>query len=326
MDAHSEPPTVGTEPKEASKFGDIIVAVDDSGWGRDAITLARRLLATDGKLTLAHVLTGPAELQFERGAPAEAEERGSRVQRERAERLLRTARDESGAALEHAEIALESVSSLSVGRGLHELAESRGADLLVLGSSRRGLLGRVLVRDHTRAVLNGAPCAAAVAPAGYSDYSGNIRRIGVGYDGSLESEHALEVARELAAANDAELSACTAVSVPLSQFGPGPLPLSDAINTLLDNARERIAALGGVEPHAVYGATVEVLAGYSASLDLLVVGSRANGPVGRLVHGSTSDELARTARCALLLLPRSARTAARGDSKDQRPPDTMVER
>ena len=169
---------------------------------------------------------------------------------------------------------------------------SRGVDLLVLGSSRRGLLGRVLVGDHTRAALNGSPCAVAVAPAGYSDYSGNIRRIGVGYDGSLESDHALEVARELAAANAAELSACTAVSVPLSGFGPGALPLSDAIDTLLDNARERIAVLGGVAPHAVYGATVEVLAGYSASLDLLVVGSRAYGPVGRLVHGSTSDELA----------------------------------
>jgi nucleotide-binding universal stress UspA family protein len=175
--------------------------------------------------------------------------------------------------------------------------------------------------------LNGSPCAVAVAPAGYSDYSANIRRIGVGYDGSVESEHALEVARGLAAANDAELSACTAVSVPLSRFGPGALPLSDAIDTLLDNARERIAALGGVAPHAVYGATVEVLAGYSASLDLLAVGSGAYGPIGRLVHGSTSDELARTARCALLVLPRSARSAAvPGNSKDLRAADAMVER
>ena len=115
--------------------------------------------------------------------------------------------------------------------------------------------------------------------------------------------------------------ACTAVSVPLSQFGPGALPLSDAIDTLLDNARERIAALGGVAPHAVYGATVEVLAGYSASLDLLVVGSRAYGPFGRLVHGSTSDELARTARRALLVLTRTARSVpAPGSSKDRRQP------
>ena len=309
-------------------FGDIIVAVDDSGGGRDAIALAQRLLATDGKLTLAHVLTGRSALQFGRDAPAEADDqRRSGERRERAEELLRTARNQTAIAWCSGEISLECVWSSSVGRGLHELAESRGADLLVLGSSRRGLLGRVLVGDHTRAALNGSPCAVAVAPAGYSDYSGNIRRIGVGYDGSLESEHALEVARELAAANAAELSACTAVSVPLSRFGPGALPLRDAIDTLLDNARERIAALGGVAPHAVYGATVEVLAGYSASLDLLVVGSRAYGPAGRLVHGSTSDELARTARCPLLVLPRPARSApAPGGSKDRRAAHAMVER
>lgn len=71
--------------------------------------------------------------------------------------------------------------------------------------------------------------------------------------------------------------------------------------------RERIAALEGVEPHAVYGDAVEVLTLYSASLDLLIVGSRGFGPVGRLVHGSTAQHLAGTARCPLLILPRAAR-------------------
>ena len=131
---------------------------------------------------------------------------------------------------------------------MHELAESEGADLLVLGSSRRGLLGRVLLGDHTRAALNGAPCAVAIAPTGYSDHFGPISRIGVGYDGSLETGKALEVAMELAVAHHAEQSACTAVSVPLPAIGPGPLPVSDVIEPLLNKARERIAELGGVTP------------------------------------------------------------------------------
>ena len=38
---------------------------------------------------------------------------------------------------------------------------------------------------------------------------------------------------------------------------------------------------------------------------LLVVGSRSYGPLGRLMHGSTSQQLARTCRCALLVLPRA---------------------
>jgi len=61
-----------------------------------------------------------------------------------------------------------------------------------------------------------------------------------------------------------------------------------------------------------YGVPAEELALYSASLDLSVVGSRGYGPIGRLVHGSTSQKLARTARCPLLVLPRW--TAAAGTS------------
>jgi nucleotide-binding universal stress UspA family protein len=74
-------------------------------------------------------------------------------------------------------------------------------------------------------------------------------------------------------------------------------------------ARDRIAALGDVEPHAAYGDPAEELALYSASLDLLVVGSRDYGPLGRLVHGSTTRKLARVARSPLLVLTRAARKA-----------------
>ena len=45
---------------------------------------------------------------------------------------------------------------------------------------------------------------------------------------------------------------------------------------------------------------------YGQSIDLLVVGSRGYGPLGRLMHGSTSTKLARIARCPLLVLTRAA--------------------
>ena len=83
--------------------------------------------------------------------------------------------------------------------------------------------------------------------------------------------------------------------------------LNGAVDAVVAEARERILALGGVEAHAAYGHPAEELALYSASLNLLVVGSRGYGPIGRLFHGSTSQELARHARCPLLVLPRSAR-------------------
>jgi nucleotide-binding universal stress UspA family protein len=199
-----------------------------------------------------------------------------------------------------------------VGRGLHELAEVAGADLLVIGSSRRGLLGRVLIRDDTRAALNGAPCAVAIAPTGYCRAPAAMREVGVGYDGSPESHGALTLARLVAAEHHARLSAFQAVATPAylgHLMSAAPIE-AVGIPRDLEQARERITALGGVEPHSAYGDPVEELTLYSASLDLLVVGSRGYGPLGRLVYGGVAQRLARTARCPLLVLTRSARTAA----------------
>jgi len=67
-----------------------------------------------------------------------------------------------------------------VRRGLHELCEVTGADLLAVGSSRRGLLGRVLLGDDMQAALDGAPCAIAIATTNYSHEPVAMREIGVG--------------------------------------------------------------------------------------------------------------------------------------------------
>jgi nucleotide-binding universal stress UspA family protein len=48
----------------------------------------------------------------------------------------------------------------------------------------------------------------------------------------------------------------------------------------------------------------EELATMAEHLDLLVVGSRAYGPSGRLLSGSTSMGLARRVACPLLVVPR----------------------
>jgi nucleotide-binding universal stress UspA family protein len=135
-----------------------------------------------------------------------------------------------------------------------------------------------------------------------------MREVGVGYDGSPESEHALELARQLAEGIGAKLSAFEAVSLPANAHGfAGIAPGDEDYEQLVEAARHRVAALDGVEPHAAYGHAAEELALYSASLDLLIVGSRDYGPIGRLVHGSTSQQLARNARCPLLVLTRAAR-------------------
>ncbi len=279
-------------------FTNILVGVARDGGGRDAIALATRLLAAGGDLTLAHVYVGDYRA---RAARTTDWERGAH---EGQAEFLQGVADAAGV---HANLRWRE--SRSVGRGLHDLCELVAADLLVVGSSRHGLIGRVLIGDHTRSALNGAPCAIAIAPAGYADQTVAMREIGVGYNGSLESEHAIVIGRQIAAEHGARLSAFEAVALPSYAFIGGPVPVENAIEDLVEDARRRIEDLGDVEAHAVYGPPAEELALYSASVDLLILGSRDYGPVGRLVHGSTSAALARAARCPLLVLTRAARAA-----------------
>jgi len=281
-------------------FRNVVVGVDRHG-GHDPITLAKRLLAQGSALTLAHVFPGTAQI-WQRPPSLESPER-----REAAD-MLEKALEEAGS-----DARIRWREDGSAGRGLHELCEIAEADLLVVGSSRRGLWGRVLLGDDTHAALNGAPCPVAVAPIGYAEQPVAIREIGVAYNGSPESDHAITVARALAEECGAKLSAFEAVSLPALGIVPGRMSVAEAFDGLVRNARARIEALGDVEPHAVYGNPVEELAVYSASLDLLVVGSRGYGPLGRLVHGSTSQQLARVARCPLLVLTRTAPASATGE-------------
>jgi len=296
-------------------FDRVVVGVDGDEGGRDAIALAKHLLAAGGELTFANVCAGDAYSY--RGASADY----IAAEGERARGLLEKARAEAGVTAH-----LRWRAGPSPGRGLHELCEVTNADLLVVGSSRRGLLGRVLMGDDTRAALNGAPCAIAIAPARYAAQPVAMREIGVGYDGSPESEHAVTIARRIAAERGAKLSAFEAVSFPTYAFVDGPAPIDGALESMVEEARERIAALGDVEPHAAYGRPVEELALYSASLDLLVVGSRRYGPIGRLIHGSTSSLLVGSARCPLLVLTRAARAAATSDTPDTEQQGTAAAR
>jgi nucleotide-binding universal stress UspA family protein len=284
-------------------FKQIVVGIDRHTACRDAIALATSLLAPGGKLTLAFVYS--RDLVSRDVIPGlEA------VESEHASELLEQARRDAGVAAETCY-----VGSSSVGRGLHELVDREGADLLVVGSTRHGLIGRVLMADDTAAALNGSPCAIAIAPAGYAREPASLRTIGVGYDGSQESEHALAVARELAGECGAELSALRVVSLPTEAFGPGPLPLSDTIDTFVNEARQQLESLGDIEPHAIYGRAAEELALFSGTVDLLIVGSRGYGPIGRLIHGSTSRQLAHSARCPLVVLPRGAHAKTAADQE-----------
>ncbi len=276
-------------------FENVLVGVDGSASGQDAVALAAALLGDEGRLTLVHVHHGGLH-------PSQVITGDGEQEREASEKLLASEAERAGVPA-----ALVSAAGGSPAGTLHEQAEERGADLLVVGSSRRSVLGRVMLGDDARRALNGAPCAVAVAAAAYAQKPEPLARVGVGFNESPESHAALEVARSIAARAEAQPRALEVITIPTYAYTGMMSPaVGEEIDTVMQEANERMRALDGAEGRAVYGLTGEELAAFSDELDLLVVGSRSYGPVKRLVLGSTSDYLERHARCSLLVLPRSA--------------------
>jgi len=276
-------------------FSNALVGVDGRANGRDAIALATRLTDPDGTLTLAHVQAGNVHPLHAISPGVVAEERarsGELLEQERTVGEVRSAE-------------LVTVEAATPGAGLHRRAEAQGADVLVVGSCSRGLIGRAMLGDDTRAALNGAPCAVAIAGRGYAERPLPIAKIGVAYNGSPESHAALAKAKELASVNRSDVIALEVVSIPTYAFtGLVPPAFGETVELMLSEANARMGELEGVQGRAVYGLAGEELAAFGDDVDLLVIGSRSYGPVKRLVLGSTSDYLERHARCSLLVLPR----------------------
>lgn len=254
-------------------FDNVVVGIDNYEAGRDALELAKQLVPPDGDMLLVFV-------QVVMRAPGpDTDPQWQLDERRRALERLASVRDDA-----NADAQLLTVQAGSVARGLHEAVRRHG-DLLVIGASRRDDFERTFVGDDTRQVLQDAPSAVAVAPTGYATRLPSLDTIGVGYDGSPASEQALTVARTLARERGAELSAFEAVAEPMYASDPVSGQAS--------------------------GDAAEALARYAASIDLLVVGSHEYRLRDRFSGGSTSQRLADSAACPLLVLGPGTRDAAR---------------
>ena len=205
------------------------------------------------------------------------------------------------------------VSQGSRAGAIQELAERLDAVAVVVGSAHHGAVGRVLSGDVAAGLLHGAPCPVAVAPRGYTERP--IERIGVAYTASDEGRAAAEAGFGLARRLGASVLLLSVV-VPSAYTGAYAVPgwvTSAPVDTgaldqhVLGAAERAITDLGdGVSATAEVrrGPVVATLAEASASLDLLVCGSRGYGAFHSSLAGGVSRGLAHAAACPLLLVPR----------------------
>jgi nucleotide-binding universal stress UspA family protein len=213
--------------------------------------------------------------------------------------------------------------STSAAKALHEEAERRDAGLLVVGSSRRGESGRLLLGSTAARLIHGAPCPVSVVPHGWMR-DGEIGTIGVAYAGGDEGRDALAGAHALARASGATLRVVSVVKegfpIPLEAEAPAEgrfgKSVEDAQGEHMLAAERRIRAeleaLGddvAAEVDVMAGDPADVLIHVSERLDMLVCGSRGYGPLRAVLLGSVSSRVANEARCPVVVLPRGVRSS-----------------
>jgi nucleotide-binding universal stress UspA family protein len=284
-------------------FQRIVVGVDGGEGGRDALALAGLLQrACGGELVAVYAYP------FDRTVALDSADAVEAVLQENLLAKLEAELSRAGVSARPLVIA-----DASPARVLQSIAERERADLIVVGSPHRSGADRVLGGDVAASTLHAAPCAVAVAPAGFAGREGALRTVGVGFDDSPESRAALELAGRVARAAGAALHACMVVAPPVAMW-PGTVldprwPGYDAAARRRGEGEleKALAELGeDAVAEAIVGTPAAELARRSRDLDLLVVGSRSYGPMRRLLLGSTSTRLVREAACSLLILPRGA--------------------
>lgn len=206
--------------------------------------------------------------------------------------------------LPHRDFAMREMRGVAAAAGLKDLASREEADLVVVGSTHRGMLGRVVPGSVVERLLSGSPCPVAVAPRGYArgEHFG-LGLVGVAFDGSPESELALRYAVQLATRLYARLRIITIA-------GRDGDPTLDVVD---DSAHEINAhALAELPPWLTAESALEpgdparALARHGVDLDVLVIGSRGHGPLRRTLLGGVSADVMRMAPCPVLAVPRTA--------------------
>lgn len=303
MEPPKGPPSVG-----AVSFEKIVVGYEPGAPSRDALRFASVLADASGaELIVGHV--------SHYDAPRESSDPAVHMAiKARATRTLA----EADAQLPYGRrVHLRSVEARSPVQGLHDLAEAEGADLVVVGSTTKGSLRLHPAGSIAERLLRGAPCAVAVAPPGYAhETQPGLRVVGAAYDGSDEARHALDAAADLALRAGAALkliAIADSVSVPAVGFAAMPAPAMssgayrDALQRELDEVADALPRELRTQVQAVVGDAADEILARSERLSLLVMGSRAYGPLRRALVGSVSGPVLRAAPCPVLVVPRGAR-------------------
>jgi nucleotide-binding universal stress UspA family protein len=233
----------------------------------------------------------------------------------------------------HVKVSVQVGTKSSPAEALRSIAAEQAADLVVLGSTHRGFMGRVL-HGTTADRVTSEGWTVAVAPLSFSGAT-PPRTIGVAFDGSEGARAALAWAVDLASQFSAGIRLVAVVEPPpppVETWGasvPGEVwsdgvsltQIAELTDTIRGRMRSELDAAGAsvrqvvTETAISEGDAVQELRAEAANLDVLVVGSHEHGRLAGAM-GSVSRGLAHSCPAPLALVP-AKKTVESGASRER---------
>jgi nucleotide-binding universal stress UspA family protein len=295
------PRMTSSELNESPTMSRVVVGFDGGDESRDALCFAGRLARLEGA-ALAVAAVGLFEPQVSSEAERVASTNGRRAIFAAVSEVLGPRSFEP-----------RTVEGLPAARGLIRLAEADGADLIVVGSTRRGRLGRVFLGSVGAQLLHGSPCPVAVIPRGFRNERREVRgALGIAYDGSPEADLALAEAVHLSRVLEVGVRLIGVVppmellDVPREERVADDLRRGEELSALLERAAATVDDGVETEIRLLTGDPGQALVTAGDDLDMLVLGSRGRGRLGRTVLGSVSAHVSCNAECPVIVVPRGA--------------------
>lgn len=299
---------------------EILVGVTQDQQGEDAIALGLALAKSrNADVTFAHIY--PAAFDFVGVAHVDHEWR--QFLRDEAQEILDWAREEVA---EHGSqaaggnnINFAMAGHKSSGVGLYELAATRGAKAVVIGSAPGGSEGRIAIGSTANQLFHESPVAVAVAPMGYANWAPDeIGRVVLAYRKGHNMIKALvDMVRDSEAAEKLNLKIVTVLDEPshlrrLSSRSKGKG--EQLLQTLRAQAQERLdVAVADVVEQIGQVPDSEIIEadGFGRAIarfnfeddDLLMMGTPRSAPLRRVFLNDATYTMIRSATVPIIVSP-----------------------
>jgi len=289
----------------------ILAGFSSSRQGGAPLNLAVQLARTTGEKVIAAVIIeralppgiDPIEDEFQQHVATQATAALDRV--------IDRVRDNS-------DISVVVHQSTSIPRGLMELVDHHHADLVVVGSSSSGLLGKVALGSVTDRLVHTAAVPVAIAPRGYPSSPLPIQRLTAAYGGAADAVGLIATTADLAKRWSARMRIASFTVRPLRMFGGTIEPSAEdlvvrqwtrqTMDAALKQLNEARATVSIPDVDVVVGAGTdwrEAVDGITwESGDMLLLGSGAAGPMAQVFLGSVAAKIIRHAPVPVMIMPR----------------------